>query len=133
MMQFSKFFFNYSAACSEGFFSRSQWKRRGRIVLEDAVPSVVVRKVARSHGRPFTYPVIEEVEPDVFLFAEECFLVYSIAQTLPKAVSPCIPTNSNVNTCILHRGAEVLRVAAKPLKLSCGVGATPHYAERSVA
>ena len=96
---FNKFFYNYSAACAAGFFSCSQWKKRGRIVLEDAVPSIVVRKVARSQGRPIN-PVIEELEGDIFLFVDDGFCVYSVEQTLPKAVSPCISINSSVNTCI---------------------------------
>ena len=62
---FNNVFYGYMAAEQQGFRSRSQWKKRGRIVSDDAVPSFVVRKVARSEGRPVN-PVIEELEADYF-------------------------------------------------------------------
>lgn len=47
-----------------------------------------------------TYPVLEDPGNNLFLFAEDCYAVFSVDQTVHKAVSPCISTHSHVNECI---------------------------------
>lgn len=96
---FNKLFYSHSAACNEGFLSRSQWRTKGRIVSGNAVPSIVVKRVLRSQGRPFA-PVIEELEGDVFLFVDDGYCVFSIDQTVIKTLSSCVSSNSTVNECI---------------------------------
>lgn len=85
--QFARRFSSFKVAENNGFYSRSKWKRQGRVVEKDELPSIVVKDQGIV-AEPCSYHVVlEHVVHDRYRCALDYYEVFSKEQTAEKPIS----------------------------------------------
>ena len=74
----------YHRCPPHGYYSRTSWKKQGRAVRQDAIPSIVYwgKPIKVRRTLPW-YVVLEDLGNDYFLIAQESYEVFSVDQTEP--------------------------------------------------